>query len=91
MNFLKMFLRSIALVPSLVQGVEALYGAQTGAQTGAQKREAAVAMVGSAIHVADALADKTIVDPEKFAAALGTIVDGVVACLNASIWAGKQA
>ena len=87
MNFLKMFLRSIALVPSLVQGVEALYGAQTGAQ----KREAAVAMVGSAIHVADALADKTIVDPEKFAAALGTIVDGVVACLNASIWAGKQA
>ena len=87
MNFLKIFLRSIALVPSLVQGVEALYGAQTGAQ----KREAAVAMVGSAIHVADALADKTIVDPEKFAAALGTIVDGVVACLNASIWAGKQA
>lgn len=87
MKFLSMFLRSIALVPSLVQGVEALYGAQSGAQ----KREAAVAMVGSAIHVADALADKTIVDPDKFAAALGTIVDGVVACLNASIWAGKQA
>ena len=87
MTFLTMFLRTIALVPSLVQGAEALYGAQTGAQ----KREAAVAMVGSAIHVADALADKTIVDPDKFAAALGTIVDGVVACLNASIWAGKQA
>lgn len=87
MNFLKLFLRSIALLPSLIQGVEALYGAQTGAQ----KRDAAVHMVGSAIHVADAMADKSIVDPEKFTAALGTIVDGVVACLNASIWAGKQA
>jgi len=87
MSFLKLFLRSIALLPSLVQGCEALYGAQSGAQ----KREAAVAMVGSAIHFADALADKTIVDPDKFSAALGTIVDGVVACLNASIWADKQA
>ncbi len=87
MIFLKLFLRSFSLLPSLVQGCEALYGAQTGAQ----KREAAVAMVGSAIHLADALADKTIVDPDRFSAALGTIVDGVVACLNASIWADKQA
>ena len=44
MIFLKLFLRSFSLLPSLVQGCEALYGAQTGAQ----KREAAVAMVGSA-------------------------------------------
>lgn len=87
MTFLKLFLRSIALLPSLVQGCEALYGAQSGEQ----KRAAAVAMVGSAIHLADALADKTIVDPDKFSAALGTIVDGVVACLNASLWANKPA
>ena len=87
MNFLKLFLRAIALLPSLVHGVEALYGSQTGAQ----KRAAAVSMVSAAIHGADALGDKTIVDPEKFTAALGTIVDGVVACFNASIWASKQA
>ncbi len=51
-----------------------------------QKREAAIAIVGSAIGVVDAANSKTIVDPAKFTAALGVIVDGVVACLNASIW-----
>jgi hypothetical protein len=44
-------------------------------------------MVGAAIHVADAAGAKQIVDADKFTAALGVIVDGVVACLNASIWA----
>lgn len=82
MEFLKIFLRGIALLPSVIQGIEALYGAKTGEQ----KREAAIAIVGSAIGVVDAANSKTIVDPAKFTAALGVIVDGVVACLNASIW-----
>lgn len=82
MEFLKMFLRGVALLPGLVQGVEAMYGAKTGAQ----KREAAIAIVGSTIGVVDAVGAKTIVDPAKFTEALGVIVDGVVACLNASIW-----
>jgi hypothetical protein len=82
MDFLKLFLRALALLPSLVQGVEALYGAQTGEQ----KREAAIAIVGASINVVDAVESKTIVDAAKFTAALGVIVDGVVACLNASIW-----
>ena len=71
------------LLPSIVQGVEALYGAKTGQQ----KRDAAVEMVGAAIGVVDAVGNKTIVDSAKFAEALGVIVDGVVACLNASVWA----
>jgi hypothetical protein len=82
MDFLKLFLRALTLLPGLIQGVEALYGAQTGEQ----KREAAIAMVGASINVADAVACKTIVDAGKFTSALGVIVDGVVACLNASIW-----
>ena len=83
MEFLKIFLRGISLIPSLVQGVEGLYGAKTGEQ----KREAAIAIVGAAINVGDAAEGKQIVDATAFTAALGTIVDGVVACLNASIWA----
>jgi len=83
MNFLKLFLRGIALLPSLIQGIEALYGAKTGAA----KRQAAIEIVGSAINVADAVGQKSIVDAGKFTAALGVIVDGVVACLNASLWA----
>ena len=83
MKFLMLFLRGVALLPSLVQGIEGLYGAQTGAQ----KREAAIEIVGAAIGVVDAVGEKTIVDPTAFTAALGVIVDGVVACLNASVWA----
>ena len=82
MGFLKIFLRGIALLPSVVQGIETLYGARTGEQ----KREAAIAIVGSAIGIVDAVDSKTIVDPAQFTVALGIIVDGVVACLNASIW-----
>ena len=82
MEFLKLFLRGIALLPSVIQGIESLYGAKTGQQ----KREAAIAIAGAAINVVDAAESKTIVDPAKFTAALGIIVDGVVACLNASIW-----
>ena len=82
MEFLKLFLRGIALLPSAIQGIEALYGAKTGEQ----KREAALSIVGSAIGVVDAVNDKTIVDPASFTAALGVIIDGIVACLNASIW-----
>ena len=82
MKFLMIFLRGLALLPSLVQGMEGLYGAKSGPQ----KRQAAIEMVGSAINMVDAVSEKTIVDPEAFTAALGVIVDGVVACLNASLW-----
>ncbi len=83
MEFLRLFLRSIALLPSLVQGVEALYGAKTGSQ----KKDAAIEIVGSSINMADAVSSKQIADSGKFTAGLSMIVDGVVACLNASIWA----
>jgi hypothetical protein len=83
MDFLKLFLRSISLLPSLVQGVEALYGAKSGAQ----KKDAALAVIGTSINVADAVSSKQIADSSKFTAGLNLIVDGVVECLNASIWA----
>jgi hypothetical protein len=83
MDFMKIFLRSVSALPAVVQSVEALYGSDTGAQ----KREAAIALVGAAINIFDATETKTIVDPARFTAALGVIVDGVVDCLNASLWA----
>jgi hypothetical protein len=83
MDFLKLFLRGISLLPSLVQGVEALYGAKSGTQ----KKDAALAIVGSSINMADAVSSKQIADSAKFTAGLGLIVDGVVECMNASLWA----
>ncbi len=37
----------------------------------------------------DAIAGKNIVDPNKFQDGLGKVIDGVVACLNASVWANN--
>ena len=83
MNFLKLFLRGIAILPSLIQGIEQIYGAKTGTD----KRDAALEIVSSAIKMTDAVAAKNIVKADEFTKGLGTVVDGVVACLNASIWA----
>jgi acid phosphatase family membrane protein YuiD len=86
MDFLKIFLRNISLLPSLVQGVEALYGAKSGAQ----KKDAALAIVSASIHMGDAAGLKQIADADKFTGGLNLIVDGVVECLNASLWAKPE-
>jgi hypothetical protein len=83
MNFLKLFLRAIALVPGVVQGAEALFGARTGEQ----KKAAAVEIVGAAVNVAEAVTLQHIVDEDKFTEGLGTVIDGIVACMNSSLWA----
>ena len=85
MNFLKLFLRGVALLPSLIQGIEAIFGAKTGPQ----KKQAALDVVGAAINITDAIANKTIADGKGFSDGLGLVIDGVVACLNASLWAAK--
>ncbi len=82
MNFLSVFLRGISVLPSVIQGVESLYGAKTGEQ----KKAAALDVVSSAVKMTDAVTNKTIVNADSFTAGLGTVIDGVVTCLNASIW-----
>jgi hypothetical protein len=82
MNFLNVFLKGIAVLPGLIQGIESIYGAKTGEQ----KKSAALDVVSSAVKMTDAVANKTIVNADGFTAGLGTVIDGVVACLNASIW-----
>ncbi len=77
-----MFARGMALLPSVIEGVERLYGNKAGAR----KRAATVSIVEAAINVAEAVGSETIKDSAKFTAALGMIVDGVVGCLNASLW-----
>ena len=83
MDFLKLFLRAIVLIPGVIQGTEAMFGAKTGEQ----KKKAAVEIVGSAINIADAVTMKQIADSSRFTEGLSAIIDGVVTCMNASIWA----
>jgi len=82
MEFLKMFLRVMTVLPSLIQGVEGVFRETSGDE----KKKVALAMVGAAIHVADAVEGKEIADAAGFTAGLGKIIDGVVECLNASVW-----
>jgi len=83
MGFLARFLRGVAMLPSVVQGMETVYGAGTGGQ----KRAMAVSVAEKAI---DAETEGKIADPTGFAEGLGMIVDGVVGCLNASLWAKRD-
>ena len=87
MDFLTLFLRGIAVLPSLIQGVESVYGAGTGEQ----KKTAALDVVSAALKMTDAATGKVIPNTDAFTAGLGQVIDGVVACLNASIWAKPQA
>jgi hypothetical protein len=82
MNFLNIFLRGLTLVPTAIQTVEGI----AGSVTGADKKNAVLSIVGSAISVADAVTGKTIADADAFQNGLGKVIDGVVDCLNSSVW-----
>ena len=83
MDFLKVFLRGLAFLPGVIHGAEAMFGPGSGEQ----KRKAAVEIVGAAINITDAVSNKHIADADRFTAGLSAIIDGVVECLNASVWA----
>jgi hypothetical protein len=83
MDFLKLFFRTVTLLPGVIQGTEELFDKQSGEQ----KKKAALEIVGAAINITDAVTMKHIADADGFTAGLGSIIDGVVACLNASVWA----
>lgn len=85
MNFLSKLLQGISLVPSVVNGIEGLLGPKTGTD----KKNAALTFVQAAISATDAVTNKQIVDQAKFSDGLGKVIDGVVGCLNASVWAKK--
>jgi len=86
MNFVSKLLQGIAFVPAIVQGVEGVFGAKSGAN----KKAAAMSFVQTAISATDAVANKNIIDPNKFQDGLGKLIDGVVQCLNASVWAESK-
>ena len=51
MNFLKLFLRGMGLLPSVIQSVEAMFGSKSGEQ----KKHAVLGIVTTAINIADAV------------------------------------
>ena len=88
MNFVNQLLRGISFIPALVSAIEALLAGKSGTE----KKDAAMSFLESALNTADAVAERDIVDPEKFKDGISKIIDGTVQCMNASSWAkGGQA
>jgi hypothetical protein len=87
MDFLSQLLRGIAFVPALVTGIEGLFGNKPGAE----KKDAAMSFLQNALSIFDAAAAREIIDPEKFSKGISMIIDGTVACLNASTWCKQPA
>lgn len=83
MNFLQKLLQGIAFIPAVVNGIEGLFGSRSGQE----KKDSALSFVSAALQLTEAVANQEIVDEDKFRSGLSQIIDGVVACLNASSWA----
>ena len=75
-------LKALAIVPSLLVGIEHLFGPKTGGQ----KKSYALDAIGSLLGIADAIAGKDIVDQQKFQEGLSKAIDAVIQMLNASVW-----
>ena len=86
MNFLAKLLQGISFIPAVVTGIESLFGGKNGSD----KKQAALSFIGAALSMTEALTNREIVDEAKFKDGLSKVIDGVVACLNASAWAKAQ-
>ncbi len=76
----------IADGPTLCHISEGVFGKKSGAN----KKAAALSFVQTAIGATNAIAEKDIMDGNKFQDGLSKVIDGVVQCLNASVWAGNH-
>ncbi len=85
MNFLSKLLQGISYLPAIVTGIEGFFGSKSGDQ----KKEAALSFVSAALQLSEAVSSREIVDEDKFRDGLSKIIDGTVACLNASSWGKK--
>lgn len=85
MNFLQKLLQGIAFVPTVVNGIEGLFGNRTEQE----KKESAISFVGAGLQLTEAVANREVVDEVKFKESLSKVIDGTVECLNASSWTPK--
>ena len=85
MGFLNKLLQIVAFIPTIVTGIENLFGAKTGSL----KKDKAVDLVGLALNISESIQAKDIVDNDAFQEGLKQVIDGTVKMLNASVWHKK--
>lgn len=85
MDLLAKLVQGLAFVPAVVSAMENFFSGRSGSD----KKDAAMSFVQAAISMADAVANRQIIDEAQFKDGLGKVIDGTVECLNASVWAKK--
>ena len=61
-----------------------------GNHSGQQKKESVITFLSAAMQLSEAVTKREIVDEPKFKEGLSQIVNGIVACLNASSWSQSK-
>ncbi len=85
MAFLGTLLKVVGFLPSILVGIEGLFGSNTGSQ----KKETAISLIGTILGLTEGIANKDIVDQGGFIEGLKQAIDGVVKMLNCSVWAKR--
>lgn len=83
MNFLQKLLQALAFLPTVVNGIEGLFGGRSGEE----KKNSALTFAAAVLHLSEAVEKREVVDVDKFKDGLSKVIDGTVQCLNASSWA----
>lgn len=83
---LSALLKIVGFIPSILVGIEGLFGSKTGAQ----KQATAISLIGTLFAGAEGIAGKDIVDNNAFQEGLKQVIEGVVKMLNASVWHKKS-
>jgi hypothetical protein len=68
--------------PAMTTVAEGLFGHKSGND----KKNTALTLAANTIQMTDAIAGNEILDPGKFQDGLGKVIEGVVQCLNSSVW-----
>lgn len=75
-------LKVISFIPTIVTGIENLFGKNKGQD----KQAAALQIVNQMVTGIEGVSGKDVINNEQFQEGLKKINDGVVQCLNASVW-----
>jgi hypothetical protein len=86
MDFAQSPARAMALVPAVVNSMEALFGRHSGRE----KKESAMSFLLAALRLRETVASGKVADENRFKEGLSKMIDGAVECLKASRWAGME-
>lgn len=86
MDFLQKLLQALAFLPTVVNGIEGLFGGRSGEE----KKNSALTFAAAVLQVSEAVENREVVDVDKFKEGLSKVIDGTVQCLNASSWAQSK-